>query len=126
MPGATNDKQKKHPPTPFKGGTLFVTFRCLMQSLGSRNDGDLFRHHSFLQGIYQMIGATNDKQKKHPPTPFKGGTLFVIFRCLMQSLGSTNDKPGICHSERSEESHRNISDSQLQNLKVFKINIRSL
>ena len=28
--------------------------------LAVRNDGDLTRHHSFLQGIYHMPGATND------------------------------------------------------------------
>ena len=31
--------------------------------LAVRNDGDLYRHHSFLQGIFPMP-ATNDKQKE--------------------------------------------------------------
>ena len=27
----------------------------------ARNDGDLYRHHSFLQGIFPMPGAYNDE-----------------------------------------------------------------
>ena len=53
--------------------------------LAVRNDGNLFRHHSFLQKIYHMPGSTNDKQS----SPFEGGRgMFLLF----------------CHSERSEES----------------------
>jgi len=26
----------------------------------ARNDGDLYRHHSFLQGIFHVLGAYND------------------------------------------------------------------
>ena len=47
--------------------------------------------------------ACNDKQKKHPPAPFKGGTLFVIFACLKTCflLGSRNDKPTFSHTSPS-------------------------
>jgi len=86
------------PPAPSKGGELrgiFVCHFCLFENLFSlgtyndevinphtirlsgllrfaHNDGDLFRHHSFLQGIYHMPGATNDnrpsidKKEKNP------------------------------------------------------------
>ena len=95
--------------------SLIRTLSDILDCFVPRNDGDLTRHHSFLQWIYHMPGATNDKQKKHPPTPFKGGTFrynsplipllwreqgvvgrgmfswLVIFACLRHSLGSRND-----------------------------------
>jgi len=33
------------------------------------------------------LESYNDKQKKHPPAPFKGGTLFVIFRLFDAIFG---------------------------------------
>ena len=36
----------------------------------ARNDGDLYRHHSFLQGIYPMSGDRNDVGDKFLELPF--------------------------------------------------------
>jgi len=55
----------------------------------------------FCRGFITCPGLPMTNKKKHPPTPFKGGTLFVIFACLMPSLGSTNDKPSFCPSSPS-------------------------
>ena len=49
------------------------------------NDEVINPHTIRLSGLLRF--ATNDKQKKHPPAPFKGGTLFVIFR-LFENLFS--------------------------------------
>ena len=71
----------------------------------------------------QSLGATNDKQKKHPPAPFKGGTLFVIFACLKTcfhwGLPMTNrpsvilplPPPVICSASETDtliDFHRNV------------------
>ena len=38
----------------------FSMFEKSIFSSWSRNDGDLYRHHSFLQGVYPMPAARND------------------------------------------------------------------
>ena len=49
----------------------------------ARNDGDLYRHHSFLHGIYPMPGATNDEFCKH--------VNFSVLEKNIFSSGSRND-----------------------------------
>ena len=40
-----------------------ISLSGLLRSV--RNDGDLYRHHFFLQGIYPMPGARNDGTHKY-------------------------------------------------------------
>jgi len=61
--------KKKHPPAPFKGGTLFVIFACLKTCFHwglamTAIAVSLLRDPK--DGIKQ---AKNDKLRKHPPAP---------------------------------------------------------
>ena len=41
--------------------SLILTLSGSLDCFVPRNDGDLCRHHSFLQGIYPMPGTYNDE-----------------------------------------------------------------
>ena len=50
--------------TPSLRGTKQSRYKRLnLDCFVPRNDGDLYRHHSFLQGIFPMPGAYNDETR---------------------------------------------------------------